>query len=121
VRTRSQPGQESIPIPIPTPTPTPIQTMTGLIGHTFLEVVPEGTNLYERPLDRGCQKTLLGYNETSNRDGEGPDDWEDRKGGGKVKEQQERREDAKVWKERVSLKWAVILTTALVGRKRFIE
>ncbi len=51
MRTRSQPGQESIPIPIPTP--TPIQTMIGLIGHTFLKVVPEGTNLFGRTLATG--------------------------------------------------------------------
>jgi len=48
MRATRQPEQESIPIPIPTP--TPIQAMIGLIGHTFLEVAPEGTNLFGRPL-----------------------------------------------------------------------
>jgi hypothetical protein len=44
MRAKRQPEQESIPIPIPIP--TPIQAMIGLIGHTFLAVAPEGTNLF---------------------------------------------------------------------------
>ncbi|MGI6301345.1 MAG: hypothetical protein ACOX52_09855 [Verrucomicrobiota bacterium] len=44
MRARRQPEQESIPISIP------IQTMIGLIGHPFLEVAPEGTYLFRRPL-----------------------------------------------------------------------
>jgi len=39
---RRQPEQKSIP--------TPNQTMIGRIGHQFLEVAPEGTYFFGRPL-----------------------------------------------------------------------